>query len=78
MGKMNYSAFSRGVSLGFSSQYSLLAGRRWHPSYRATDTLASAWRDVGKLLSDELRSEGVRQIGYRADKENNSPKRTGS
>lgn len=75
MGKMNYSAFRRGVALGFSSPYRLAFGDRWHPSYRASDTLALAWREVGKLLGEELRSEGERQIGCRADQENDATKR---
>ncbi len=75
MDKMSYSAFRRGVALGFSSPYRFALGERWHPTYRETDTLASAWREVGKLLRDELAREGERQLGNSANKEVAPPKR---
>lgn len=69
MGKINYSAFRRGFAVGFSSPIRFVAGSRWHPSYRVTDTVGSAWAEVGRLLREELLREGAMGIGKRADQE---------
>jgi hypothetical protein len=76
MGKMNYSAFRRGVAFGFSSPTRFVAGSHWHPSYRMTDTVAAAWSEIGKLLSEELIREGVPQIEQRANKKGGNHKRS--
>lgn len=78
MGIANYSAFRRGVALGFSSPYRLLLGRRWHPSYSGTESVASAWSAIGKLLNEELHNEGIRQIGNRTVKEGKRSQRLAS
>lgn len=60
-------AFREGFADGFTSMFSFATPKRRFVTYRHHDTVAESWREVGKLLSDSARKEGVR-----LDKKNSS------
>lgn len=71
-------AFARGFMAGFSTPYRFALSFKWRPSYRVSDTVGSAWSEVGKLLADELSNEGLRQRESRANQEKRSNTRLAS
>lgn len=58
--KLKDSAFRRGFAAGFSSPYHFVNCSTWRPSYPDTDTVTSAWTDVGRFLMNEITNEGRR------------------
>ena len=58
--KKRYVAIKKGFVLGFRSPFLVFGRRPVHFSYRKSDTVEEAWRDVGDELAHATTVEGSR------------------
>lgn len=55
---MKQEAFKNGFLQGFSSPFSVFAADRFCESFQLSSSVEKAWKNVNRLLSDAVNSQG--------------------